>query len=260
MKNIINIIVMFSLFSSIAYAQDTYQNKADNRPLTTIKQLSNGDNRGLSVVRVEYNTDIYHAEDIDVSDFFDKKPESDFKGSNWTYKKRYNEVEKTYSTLSTVKSTNAVNLGIGQGGNQRLNIIIANHHNTGFYNDSIVIGYDSGLVEVCMNSCYMRARFDDDDARWYQLDYFSPNAYTIAKVENYVDSKTHNGIKLKEDDYFLLKLYNSKSLVLNFPNFNGSNHTYRFNLKGLNRKRMGTNDVWKPLKSESILRREEHNQ
>lgn len=240
MKNIINIIVMFSLFSSIAYAQDTHQNKADNRPLTTIKQLSNGGNGGFSVVRVEYNTDIYHAEDVDVSDFFNKKPESDFKGSKWVYKKRYDEVEKTYSTLSTITSTNAVNLGIGQGGNQNLFITILNEHDTGFYNDSIIIGHNAGLVGVCSDSCHVRARFDDDDARWYQLNYLTPNTYTVAKTENYPDAKRLGNTKLKEDDYFLLKLYNSKSLVINFPNFDGNTYTYRFNLKGLDSKKMGS--------------------
>ena len=86
----------------------------------------------------------------------------------------------------------------------------------------------------------MRARFDDDDARWYQLNYLTPNTYTIAKTENYPDAKRLGNTKLKEDDYFLLKLYNSKSLVINFPNFDGNTYTYRFNLKGLDSKKMGS--------------------
>ncbi|UYZ94289.1 hypothetical protein [Moraxella bovis] len=226
-----NIIVMLSLFSSIAYAQNLYQYKDNSGRIFLTNKSNNGNFSAF--------TQIDHAKDIDVSDFFTEKSEADFKDSKWTYRKTSNEVERIHLTLSTIKSTNAVNLGIGQGGNQNLLIIILNEHDTGFYNDSITIGYNSGLVEVCMNSCYMRARFDDDEARWYQLDYFSPNAYTLAKVENYSDSKTHNNIRLKEDDYFLLKLYNSNSLVLNFPNFDGTNHTYRFDLKGLNQQKMG---------------------
>lgn len=217
-----NIIIMLSLFSSIAYAQNLYQYKDNSGQIFLTNKSNNGNFSAF--------TQINHAKDVDVSDFRDSK---------WTYRKTSNEVERTHLTLSTIKSTNAVNLGIGQGGNQNLLIIVLNEHDTGFYNDSITIGYNSGLVEVCMNSCYMRARFDDDEARWYQLDYFSPNAYTLAKVENYSDSKTHNNIRLKEDDYFLLKLYNSNSLVLNFPNFDGTNHTYRFDLKGLNQQKMG---------------------
>lgn len=226
-----NIIIMLSLFSSIAYAQNLYQYKDNSGQIFLTNKSNNGNFSAF--------TQIDHAKDIDVSDFFNEKSETDFRDSKWTYRKTSNEVERTHLTLSTVKSTNAVNLGIGQGGNQNLLIIVLNEHDTGFYNDSITIGYNSGLVEVCMNSCYMRARFDDDEARWYQLDYFSPNAYTLAKVENYSDSKTHNNIRLKEDDYFLLKLYNSNSLVLNFPNFDGTNHTYRFDLKGLNQQKMG---------------------
>lgn len=226
-----NIIIMLSLFSSIAYAQNLYQYKDNSGQIFLTNKSNNGNFSAF--------TQIDHAKDVDVSDFFNEKSETDFRDSKWTYRKTSNEVERTHLTLSTIKSTNAVNLGIGQGGNQNLQIIIKNSHDTGFYNDEIVIGHDSGLVEVCMNSCYMRARFDDDEARWYQLDYFSPNAYTLAKVENYSDSKTHNNIRLKEDDYFLLKLYNSNSLVLNFPNFDGTNHTYRFDLKGLNQQKMG---------------------
>lgn len=226
-----NIIIMLSLFSSIAYAQNLYQYKDNSGQIFLTNKSNNGNFSAF--------TQIDHAKDVDVSDFFNEKSETDFRDSKWTYRKTSNEVERTHLTLSTIKSTNAVNLGIGQGGNQNLLIIVLNEHDTGFYNDSITIGYNSGLVEVCMNSCYMRARFDDDEARWYQLDYFSPNAYTLAKVENYFDSKTHNNIRLKEDDYFLLKLYNSNSLVLNFPNFDGTNHTYRFDLKGLNQQKMG---------------------
>lgn len=222
---------MLSLFSSIAYAQNLYQYKDNSGQIFLTNKSNNGNFSAF--------TQIDHAKDVDVSDFFNEKSETDFRDSKWTYRKTSNEVERTHLTLSTIKSTNAVNLGIGQGGNQNLLIIVLNEHDTGFYNDSITIGYNSGLVEVCMNSCYMRARFDDDEARWYQLDYFSPNAYTLAKVENYFDSKTHNNIRLKEDDYFLLKLYNSNSLVLNFPNFDGTNHTYRFDLKGLNQQKMG---------------------
>ena len=226
-----NIIIMLSLFSSIAYAQNLYQYKDNSGQIFLTNKSNNGNFSAF--------TQINHAKDVDVSDFFNEKSETDFRDSKWTYRKTSNEVERTHLTLSTIKSTNAVNLGIGQGGNQNLLIIVLNEHDTGFYNDSITIEYNSGLVEVCMNSCYMRARFDDDEARWYQLDYFSPNAYTLAKVENYSDSKTHNNIRLKEDDYFLLKLYNSNSLVLNFPNFDGTNHTYRFDLKGLNQQKMG---------------------
>ncbi|UYZ90520.1 hypothetical protein LP114_05465 [Moraxella bovis] len=226
-----NIIVMLSLFSSIAYAQNLYQYKDNSGRIFLTNKSNNGNFSAF--------TQIDHAKDIDVSDFFTEKSEADFKDSKWTYRKTSNEVERTHLTLSTIKSTNAVNLGMGQGGNQRLNIVIKNNHNTGFYNDSIAIGYDDGLVEVCMNSCYMRAGFDDDEARWYQLDYFSPNGYTIARTENYSDPKMWGDTKLKEDDYFLLKLYNSNSLVLNFPNFDGTNHTYRFDLKGLNQQKMG---------------------
>lgn len=222
---------MLSLFSSIAYAQNLYQYKDNSGQIFLTNKSNNGNFSAF--------TQIDHAKDVDVSDFFNEKSETDFRDSKWTYRKTSNEVERTHLTLSTIKSTNAVNLGIGQGVNQNLLIIVLNEHDTGFYNDSITIGYNSGLVEVCMNSCYMRARFDDDEARWYQLDYFSPNAYTLAKVENYSDSKTHNNIRLKEDDYFLLKLYNSNYLVLNFPNFDGTNHTYRFDLKGLNQQKMG---------------------
>lgn len=217
-----NIIIMLSLFSSIAYAQNLYQYKDNSGQIFLTNKSNNGNFSAF--------TQIDHAKDVDVSDFRDSK---------WTYRKTSNEVERTYLTLSMIKSTNAVNLGIGQGGNQNLQIIIKNSHDTGFYNDEIVIGHDSGLVEVCMNSCYMRARFDDDEARWYQLDYFNPHAYSIAPSENYSDVKMHKETKLKEDDYFLLKLYNSNSLVLNFPNFDGTNHTYRFNLKGLNQQKMG---------------------
>lgn len=226
-----NIIIMLSLFSSIAYAQNLYQYKDNSGQIFLTNKSNNGNFSAF--------TQIDHAKDVDVSDFFNEKSETDFRDSKWTYRKTSNEVERTHLTLSTVKSTNAVNLGIGQGGNQNLLIIVLNEHDTGFYNDSITIGYNSGLVEVCMNSCYMRARFDDDEARWYQLDYFNPHAYSIAPSENYSDVKMHKETKLKEDDYFLLKLYNSNSLVLNFPNFDGTNHTYRFNLKGLNQQKMG---------------------
>ncbi|MPY07445.1 hypothetical protein [Moraxella catarrhalis] len=226
-----NIIIMLSLFSSIAYAQNLYQYKDNSGQIFLTNKSNNGNFSAF--------TQIDHAKDVDVSDFFNEKSETDFRDSKWTYRKTSNEVERTYLTLSMIKSTNAVNLGIGQGGNQNLQIIIKNSHDTGFYNDEIVIGHDSGLVEVCMNSCYMRARFDDDEARWYQLDYFNPHAYSIAPSENYSDVKMHKETKLKEDDYFLLKLYNSNSLVLNFPNFDGTNHTYRFNLKGLNQQKMG---------------------
>lgn len=226
-----NIIIMLSLFSSIAYAQNLYQYKDNSGQIFLTNKSNNGNFSAF--------TQIDHAKDVDVSDFFNEKSETDFRGSKWTYRKTFNEVERTYLTLSMIKSTNAVNLGIGQGGNQNLQIIIKNSHDTGFYNDEIVIGHDSGLVEVCMNSCYMRARFDDDEARWYQLDYFNPHAYSIAPSENYSDVKMHKETKLKEDDYFLLKLYNSNYLVLNFPNFDGTNHTYRFNLKGLNQQKMG---------------------
>lgn len=226
-----NIIIMLSLFSSIAYAQNLYQYKDNSGQIFLTNKSNNGNFSAF--------TQIDHAKDVDVSDFFNEKSETDFRGSKWTYRKTFNEVERAYLTLSMIKSTNAVNLGIGQGGNQNLQIIIKNSHDTGFYNDEIVIGHDSGLVEVCMNSCYMRARFDDDEARWYQLDYFNPHAYSIAPSENYSDVKMHKETKLKEDDYFLLKLYNSNSLVLNFPNFDGTNHTYRFNLKGLNQQKMG---------------------
>lgn len=222
---------MLSLFSSIAYAQNLYQYKDNSGQIFLTNKSNNGNFSAF--------TQIDHAKDVDVSDFFNEKSETDFRDSKWTYRKTSNEVERTYLTLSMIKSTNAVNLGIGQGGNQNLQIIIKNSHDTGFYNDEIVIGHDSGLVEVCMNSCYMRARFDDDEARWYQLDYFNPHAYSIAPSENYSDVKMHKETKLKEDDYFLLKLYNSNSLVLNFPNFDGTNHTYRFNLKGLNQQKMG---------------------
>lgn len=225
-----NIIIMLSLFSSIAYAQNLYQYKDNSGQIFLTNKSNNGNFSAF--------TQIDHAKDVDVSDFFNEKSETDFRDSKWTYRKTSNEVERTYLTLSMIKSTNAVNLGIGQGGNQNLQIIIKNSHDTGFYNDEIVIGHDSGLVEVCMNSCYMRARFDDE-ARWYQLDYFNPHAYSIAPSENYSDVKMHKETKLKEDDYFLLKLYNSNSLVLNFPNFDGTNHTYRFNLKGLNQQKMG---------------------
>ena len=226
-----NIIIMLSLFSSIAYAQNLYQYKDNSGQIFLTNKSNNGNFSAF--------TQIDHAKDVDVSDFFNEKSETDFRGSKWTYRKTFNEVERAYLTISMIKSTNAVNLGIGQGGNQNLQIIIKNSHDTGFYNDEIVIGHDSGLVEVCMNSCYMRARFDDDEARWYQLDYFNPHAYSIAPSENYSDVKMHKETKLKEDDYFLLKLYNSNSLVLNFPNFDGTNHTYRFNLKGLNQQKMG---------------------
>lgn len=225
-------IVTLGLSLSVcAFAQNTYTYKDNNGKIFLTNKSSNGNFSPF--------TRIDHAKDIDVSDFFTEKSEADFKDSKWTYRKTSNEVERTHLTLSTIKSTNAVNLGVGQGGNQRLNIVIRNNHDTGFYNDSIAIGYDEGLVEVCMNSCYMRARFDDDEARWYQLDYFSPNGYTIARTENYSDPKMWGDTKLKEDDYFLLKLYNSNSLVLNFPNFDGTNHTYRFDLKGLSRQKMG---------------------
>ena len=226
-----NIIIMLSLFSSIAYAQNLYQYKDNSGQIFLTNKSNNGNFSAF--------TQIDHAKDVDVSDFFNEKSETDFRDSKWTYRKTSNEVERTYLTLSMIKSTNAVNLGIGQGGNQNLQIIIKNSHDTGFYNDEIVIGHDSGLVEVCMNSCYMRARFDDDEARWYQLYYFNAHAYSIAPSENYSDVKMHKETKLKEDDYFLLKLYNSNSLVLNFPNFDGTNHTYRFNLKGLNQQKMG---------------------
>lgn len=226
-----HIIAMLGLFSSLTYAQNLYTYKDGNGQTFLTNKAQNG---GFSPF-----TPINHVKDVDVSNFFTEKSEVDFRNGKWTYRTISNEVEGTQLTLSAIKSTNAENLGIGQGGNQRLNIVIRNNHDTGFYNDSIAIGYDEGLVEVCMNSCYMRARFDDDEARWYQLDYFSPNGYTIARTENYSDPKMWGDTKLKEDDYFLLKLYNSNSLVVNFPNFDGSNHTYRFDLRGLNAQKMG---------------------
>lgn len=173
-------------------------------------------------------------DDTDVSEYFKS---SNTKNSKWTYKTSKDVVERTTATEATIKSNNAYNLGIGQGGNQSLYITIYNEHDTGFYNDEIFIGYMEGLVEVCFGSCYMRARFDDEDeASWYRLDHLSSHHYKITGVN---DEKMFDGKKLKNDDYFLLKLHNSKSLVLKFPNFNGQTYTYAFDLKGLDAKKLG---------------------
>lgn len=173
-------------------------------------------------------------EDTDVSEYFKK---TNTQNSKWSYKTSKDIVERTTSTEATIKSNNAYNLGIGQGGKQNLYISIYNEHDTGFYNDEIYIGYMEGLVDVCLGSCYMRARFDDEDeAQWYRLDHADPHSYVIASVAG---EKTYQDRDLKNDDYFLLKLHNSKNLVLKFPNFNGRTYTYEFDLKGLDTKRLG---------------------
>ena len=173
-------------------------------------------------------------DDTDVSEYFKR---TNTQNSKWSYKTSKDIVERTTSTEATIKSNNTYNLGIGQGGNQNLYITIYNEHDTGFYNDEIFIGYMEGLVEVCFGSCYMRARFDDEDeASWYRLDHLSSHHYKITGV---YDEKMFDGKKLKNDDYFLLKLHNSKSLVLKFPNFNGQTYTYAFDLKGLDAKKLG---------------------
>lgn len=180
----------------------------------------------------------YYATDMDVSEFFIKKSQNDFKNSKWQYRTKIDEVERIKTTLAFIKSTNSVNMGIGQGGNQHLYITIRNQHDTGFYNDGIRIGYQDALVEVCQY-CVMRARFDDNEAKSYMLEYINPHTFIISKKDNPLDDKIYQDVKLKDDDDFFLNLYNSKELVLNFPNWNGNTYTYKFNLRGLNTQKLG---------------------
>lgn len=179
------------------------------------------------------------SDDTDVSEFFEIKSQTEIKNSKRKYQTHTDEVERRKSTVAKLKSTNAINMGIGQGGNQYLYIVIENNHGSGFYNDDIRIGYDDALVDVCMDSCYMRARFDDDDAQTYTLDYVNPHIYDIPDVLSYIDPKEYAGTSLNDSDYFLLKLHNAKKLVLNFPNWDGNSYTYRFDLKGLDIKSLG---------------------
>lgn len=180
----------------------------------------------------------HYAIDMDVSEFFIKKSQNDFKNSKWQYKTKIDEVERIKTTLAFIKSTNFVNMGIGQGGNQHLYITIRNQHDTGFYNDGVRIGYQDALVDVCQY-CVMRARFDDNEAKSYMLEYINPHTFKIYSKASLIDDKIYQGIRLKDDDDFFLNLYNSKELVLNFPNWNGNTYTYKFNLRGLNTQKMG---------------------
>lgn len=191
-----------------------------------------------SLAKPTYKLNFDVAADTDVSDFFSR--DKDLHKNKWQYRTTYDEVERESTTISIIKSTNTINMGITQGGNQNLYIVIHNVHDTGFYNDKLEIGYDKALVEVCLDSCWLRARFDDDEARWYKLDYLNPYTYTISSETNYVDTKKYGATSLKDDDYFLLKLYNSKQLILKIPSFDGNSYTYKFDIQGLNELGMGT--------------------
>lgn len=193
--------------------------------------------RSPNIAKPTYMLNSNVAPDTDVSGFFSKDKE--LRKSKWQYRTTYDEVEQESTTISIIKSTNTINMGVTQGGNQNLYIAIHNVHDTGFYNDKLEIGYEKGLIEVCLDSCWLRARFDDDDARWYKLDYLNPHTYTISSETNYVDTKNYGATTLKDDDYFLLKLYNSKQLILKIPSFDGNSYTYKFNIQGLNELGMG---------------------
>lgn len=192
--------------------------------------------RSPNIAKPTYMLNSNVAPDTDVSGFFSKDKE--LRKSKWQYRTTYDEVEQESTTISIIKSTNTINMGVTQGGNQNLYIAIHNVHDTGFYNDKLEIGYEKGLIEVCLDSCWLRARFDDD-ARWYKLDYLNPHTYTISSETNYVDTKNYGATTLKDDDYFLLKLYNSKQLILKIPSFDGNSYTYKFNIQGLNELGMG---------------------
>lgn len=193
--------------------------------------------RSPNIAKPTYMLNSNVAPDTDVSSFFSKDKE--LRKSKWQYRTTYDEVEQESTTLSLIKSTNTINMGVTQGGNQNLYIAIHNVHDTGFYNDKLEIGYEKGLIEVCLDSCWLRARFDDDDARWYKLGYLNPHTYTVSSETNYVDTKNYGATTLKDNDYFLLKLYNSKQLILKIPSFDGNSYTYKFNTQGLNELGMG---------------------
>ena len=204
-------------------------------------QLSNGDSQSQIDNLIEQRNEKMsrNVVDEDVSVFFNDKT---VKGSGlWRYTPSIDEVEQDVTTESILKSANSFDLGVGHGGRQNLFITIDNVHDTGFYNDSIRLGYNKGLVDVCLGDCYMRARFDDEnEAKTYRLSRLDSHTYKLVSAYGLTNNIEYDGVRLKDDDYFLLKLYNAKSLVLNFPTFGEEVYTYKFDLKGLDVDKMGS--------------------
>ena len=203
--------------------------------------LSNGDYQSRIDALIEQHNEKMGRDvvDEDVSVFFNDKT---VKGSGlWRYITSIDEVEQDVTTESILKSANSFDLGLGHGGRQNLFITINNVHDTGFYNDSIRLGYNQGLVDVCFGDCYMRARFDDEnEAKTYRLSRLDSHTYKLVSAYGLTNNMEYDGVRLKDDDYFLLKLYNAKSLVLNFPTFGEEVYTYKFDLKGLDVDKMGS--------------------
>lgn len=227
--------VLFSVCAISAHASDwSYTSEYDDgdQALKDLqKNLEAGQSRLGGTSQYIFRAD----EDVDVSKQFVAKNDAEKRGSKWKYKKGYDEVEDDTITFSYLVSDNEENTGSIYG-KQKAAVAIRNVHDTGFFNDEVFIGFnEKGLVEVCVDSCWLRVRFDDKPAKWYKAEYDTPALYTIASSVDYINDSA----QLKYDDDFLLNLYNSKRMLVKLPLFDGSTITYRFNLKGLDESKMG---------------------
>lgn len=229
--------MLFSVCAISTHANDwkhiSEHNDVDQDIKDLQKSAETGQSRPLGTPRYVLNTD--EDVDVDVSKRFTAKNDTEKRSSKWKYKKGYDEVEGDVITFSYLVSDNEENTGAIYG-KQKAAVVIRNVHDTGFFNDEILIGFDKkGQVEFCIDSCWLRVKFDDKPAKWYKAEYDSPALYTIASSKDYVNDNA----KLKYDDDFLLNLYNSKKMLVKLPVFDGNTITYRFNLKGLDKSRMG---------------------
>lgn len=171
----------------------------------------------------------------DVSEQFAEKSDTEKRNSKWNYKQIYDEVEDNIIVLSYLNSDNAEDTGFVYG-KQRATVAIKNKQDTGILNDRIIVGFENtGLVDVCIDGCWLRVRFDDKPAKWYKAEYATPALYTIASDIDYINDDA----QLKYNDDFLLNLYNSQKILIKLPLFNGNTITYRFDTKGLDKNRMG---------------------